>query len=74
MTMKEAGIAFARLSNALDLELVTSNTVAIEPSYCTIGSNYYKPRRLKCVYCGCISGKESGICEHCGAPLIEDEY
>ena len=33
---------------------------------------YYRPRRLKCEYCGCISGKEYGTCEHCGAPLVED--
>lgn len=34
-------------------------------------SNLYepRPRRLRCEYCGCISGKEFGTCEHCGAPL-----
>lgn len=42
--------------------------------YTSLVQDYYRPRRLKCVYCGCISGKESGTCEHCGAPLIEDEY
>lgn len=42
--------------------------------YTSLAQDYYRPRRLKCVYCGCISGKESGTCEHCGAPLIEDEY
>lgn len=38
----------------------------------TIGtSNLYesRPRRLKCEYCGCISSKEFGTCEYCGAPL-----
>lgn len=30
---------------------------------------YYK--RLYCEYCGCISDKEHGTCEHCGAPLKE---
>ena len=38
----------------------------------TIGTaNLYepRPRRLKCEYCGCISSKEFGTCEHCGAPL-----
>lgn len=40
----------------------------------SITTSYYRPRRLKCVYCGCISSKESGTCEHCGAPLAEDEY
>lgn len=42
--------------------------------YTSLAQDYYRPRRLKCVYCGCISSKESGTCEHCGAPLIEDEY
>ena len=28
-----------------------------------------RPRHLKCEYCGCISSKEFGTCEHCGAPL-----
>ena len=42
--------------------------------YTSIETSYYRPRRLKCVYCGCISSKESGTCEHCGAPLVEDEY
>ena len=42
--------------------------------YTSIETSYYRPRRLKCVYCDCISSKESGTCEHCGAPLVEDEY
>lgn len=32
-----------------------------------------KPRRLKCQYCGCISEKDYGTCEHCGAPLVEEK-
>lgn len=28
-------------------------------------------KRLYCEYCGCISDKEHGTCEHCGAPLRE---
>ena len=28
-------------------------------------------KRLYCEYCGCISDKEHGTCEHCGAPLKE---
>lgn len=28
-------------------------------------------KRLYCEYCGCISEKEHGTCEHCGAPLKE---
>lgn len=42
--------------------------------YVSLANDYYRPRRLRCVYCGCISSKESGTCEHCGAPLVEDEY
>jgi hypothetical protein len=42
--------------------------------YTSLERDYYRPRRLKCVYCDCISSKESGTCEHCGAPLVEDEY
>jgi hypothetical protein len=42
--------------------------------YTSIETSYYRPRRLKCAYCDCISSKESGTCEHCGAPLVEDEY
>lgn len=32
-----------------------------------------RPRRLKCSYCGCISEKDYGTCDHCGAPLAEEE-
>ncbi len=28
-------------------------------------------RRLVCEYCGCISDKDHGTCEHCGAVLTE---
>ncbi len=42
--------------------------------YTSLAQDYYRPRRLKCVYCDCISSKESGTCENCGAPLVEDEY
>lgn len=52
-----------------DRFLVTNGTC-----YTSLVQDYYRPRRLKCVYCGCISSKESGTCENCGAPLIEDEY
>ena len=48
--------------------------VADGTCYTSIETSYYRPRRLKCVYCDCISSKESGTCEHCGAPLIEEEY
>ena len=28
-----------------------------------------KPRRIRCDYCGVVSEKDYGTCEHCGAPL-----
>ena len=42
---------------------------------CTITGSY-EPRhlRLHCEYCGCVSGKDYGTCEHCGAPLVPMEY
>ena len=33
-----------------------------------------RPLRLHCEYCGCVSGKDFGTCEHCGAPLVPMEY
>lgn len=39
-------------------------------------TNLYEPRplRMTCEYCGCVSKKDYGTCEHCGAPLIPLEY
>lgn len=28
-----------------------------------------KPKRLRCKYCDCLSEKDYGTCEYCGAPL-----
>ena len=28
-----------------------------------------KPKRIRCEYCGCLSDKDYGTCEHCGAAL-----
>jgi hypothetical protein len=28
-----------------------------------------KPHRIRCDYCGVVSEKDYGTCEHCGAPL-----
>lgn len=42
---------------------------------CTITSLYEpRPLRLHCEYCGCVSSKDFGTCEHCGAPLVPLEY
>ena len=41
---------------------------------CTITSLYEpRPLRLHCEYCGCVSSKDFGTCEHCGAPLVPME-
>lgn len=42
---------------------------------CTITSLYEpRPLRMTCEYCGCVSKKDYGTCEHCGAPLVLLEY
>lgn len=56
-----------------DKYLVYSNINTIKHEIETWISVDAKPRRLKCQYCGCISGKDYGTCEHCGAPLIEEK-
>lgn len=52
--------------------LVNINTIEheIETGWISVDA---KPHRLKCQYCGCISEKDYGTCEHCGAPLIEEK-
>lgn len=65
------------LGNSVSISLIPPDSQLFTISgtcYTSLAQDCYRPRRLKCVYCGCISGKESGTCEHCGAPLIEDEY
>jgi len=39
--------------------------------YRGVCEDYYEPqkKRLRCEYCGCLSEKDYGTCEHCGAPL-----
>ena len=90
MKVKEMATAFQNLAcdagiNLDEMALRDSATISLIPPdsqfftisgtcYTSIEPNYYRPRRLKCMYCDCISSKESGTCEHCGAPLVEDEY
>ena len=50
--------------------LVYNTAHEIETTWTSVDA---KPRRLKCQYCGCISEKDYGTCEHCGAPLIEEK-
>lgn len=45
-----------------DINSIT--TVSCEP----------RPLRMTCEYCGCVSKKDYGTCEHCGAPLVPLEY
>ena len=62
-------------SATISLIPADSQLFTVDGTYYTpIETSYYRPRRLKCDYCGCISSKESGTCEHCGAPLVEEEY
>ncbi len=62
-------------SASISLIPADSQLLTIDGTYYTsLAQDYYRPRRLKCVYCDCISSKESGTCENCGAPLVEDEY
>lgn len=63
--------------NSVSISLIPPNDRLLTVDgtcYTSLERDYYRPRRLKCVYCDCISSKESGTCEHCGAPLVEDEY
>ena len=73
----ESYVATGGLGNSISISLIPSDDrllVSTGTCYTSIVQDYYRPRRLRCVYCDCISSKESGTCEHCGAPLVEDEY
>lgn len=73
----ESYVATGGLGNSISISLIPPNSQLFTVDgtcYTSIETSYYRPRRLKCVYCDCISSKESGTCEHCGAPLIEEEY
>lgn len=71
MTMQEEATKFMEIAYDIgNISITTQPYVVI-----TSGNSYQEHRRrLKCAYCDCISSKESGICENCGAPLIEEEY
>lgn len=65
------------LVNSASISLIPADSALLTidgTCYTSLAQDYYRPRRLKCVYCDCISSKESGTCENCGAPLVEDEY
>lgn len=73
----ESYVATGGRGNSITISLIPPDSQFVVTNYncyTSIEPNYYRPRRLKCVYCDCISSKESGTCEHCGAPLVEDEY
>lgn len=42
---------------------------AITDSYISSVWEAAKPKRIRCEYCGCLSDKDYGTCEHCGAAL-----
>ena len=53
---------------------ITANTATLRVennSICWWKGPLRPNKRLYCEYCGCISDKEHGTCEHCGAPLKE---
>jgi hypothetical protein len=69
--------SYRNIGNSATISLIPADSQLFTVDgtcYTPIETSYYRPRRLKCNYCGCISSKESGTCEHCGAPLVEDEY
>lgn len=75
--LTESYTAIGGRGNLVSISLIPADNQLLTidgTCYTSLAQDYYRPRRLKCVYCGCISGKESGTCEHCGAPLVEDEY
>lgn len=51
---------FATLENGEVVELDNSKPIEMK-----------QKGRLVCEYCGCISDKDHGTCEHCGAVLTE---
>lgn len=55
--------------------LITANTATLQVANNGIwrAETLRHNKRLYCEYCGCISDKEHGTCEHCGAPLKEME-
>lgn len=54
---------------------ITANTATMRVTNDSIcWAEPFRPnKRLYCEYCGCISEKEHGTCDHCGAPLKEME-
>lgn len=70
-SLAEDGLWYCIPNDSLTIPISDWNTSV------TIGTaNLYEPRplRLHCEYCGCVSKKDYGTCEHCGAPLIPLEY
>ena len=66
----EDGLWHCIPNDSLTISLTDLNT------WITTGANFSEPRplRLKCEYCGCVSSKDFGTCEFCGAPLVPMEY
>lgn len=49
----------------------TATTQVVNNAICWREEPLRPNKRLYCEYCGCISEKDHGTCEHCGAPLKE---
>lgn len=79
--LQEAASTFAIDAKYIDCECLNYiadvrgkfATLTIVDNSSKIVESYRPNRRLYCEYCGCISDKEHGTCEHCGAPLKEME-
>lgn len=79
--LQEAASTYAIDAKDIDYEYLNHiadvsgkfTTLTIADNSSKIVESYRPNRRLHCEYCGCISEKEHGTCEHCGAPLKEME-
>ena len=67
----EDGLWYCTPNDSLTISLTDWNSCIAITS-----ANFSEPRplRLKCEYCGCVSSKDYGTCEFCGAPLVPLEY
>ena len=60
-------LATISLCNCDSNKIVSYHPEWFDSVCCT--SEQPRPKRLRCEYCGCLSEKDYGTCEHCGAPL-----
>ena len=71
--MSESDIV--ELRSMFDGDIRNLKTIRLDDGCCSenriVPAQPETRKRLVCEYCGCISGKEYGTCEHCGAVLKE---